>query len=262
MHMVFGISSGLYVGCGAAAVALALFGAPRAAAGQAADEPPPDKSSFNLLNPTPRALMREMSTDRPDTTESAYTVDAGHFQMEMSLVDFTYDRRNEDSRTLRAVAVAPMILKIGLFNNTDLQLGIDPYSREKSTDRAAGTSETIEGFGDTLFRLKMNLWGNDGGPTALAIMPFIKLPTAGDDVGNGHVEGGITAPVAIALPNDFSLGAMAELDLIRNADNDGYTADFVHTVTLGRGLIGDLDGYIEYAGLLSLGGDEDYRGFL
>ena len=34
-----------------------------------------DKSQFNLFNPTPAALMRAMSTDRPDTTESAYTVD-------------------------------------------------------------------------------------------------------------------------------------------------------------------------------------------
>jgi hypothetical protein len=41
---------------------------------------PADKSAFSLFNPTPRELMREMSTDRPDTTESPYTVDAGHFQ--------------------------------------------------------------------------------------------------------------------------------------------------------------------------------------
>jgi hypothetical protein len=39
--------------------------------------------------------MREMSTDRPDLTESAYTVDAGHFQVEMDVVRYTYDRRRD-----------------------------------------------------------------------------------------------------------------------------------------------------------------------
>jgi hypothetical protein len=41
-----------------------------------------DKSGYHLFRPTPRELMRELSTDRPDQTESAYTVDAGHVQLE------------------------------------------------------------------------------------------------------------------------------------------------------------------------------------
>lgn len=56
---------------------------------------PPDKSSYSLLNPTPRELMREMSTDRPDATESPYTVDAGHFQAELSFFDFS---RSDEGR--------------------------------------------------------------------------------------------------------------------------------------------------------------------
>src|SRR5215218_10376638 len=78
-----------------------------------------DKSQYTLFNPTPRASMRELSTDRPDTTESPYTVDAGHFQFELSLVDFT---RDDDggvkSETLTAL---PANLKVGLLNNVDLQ---------------------------------------------------------------------------------------------------------------------------------------------
>lgn len=47
-----------------------------------------DKRQFTLFNPTPDKLMREMSTDRPDTTESPYTVDAGHFQFELDLAEY------------------------------------------------------------------------------------------------------------------------------------------------------------------------------
>src|SRR6187402_3113627 len=57
-----------------------------------------DKSQYHLFNPTPLNLMREMSTDRPDTTESAYTVDAGHYQIEMSFFDYSRDR-SDGART-------------------------------------------------------------------------------------------------------------------------------------------------------------------
>jgi hypothetical protein len=34
-----------------------------------------DKSQYSLFNPTPERLLRDMTTDRPDTTESPFTVD-------------------------------------------------------------------------------------------------------------------------------------------------------------------------------------------
>ncbi|MFN0010111.1 MAG: transporter [Phycisphaerales bacterium] len=262
---MFDQSVQLYDARALAVVVAVLAAVAGSARGRAADVPAPDKSAYTLLNPTPRELMRDLSTDRPDTTESAYTVDAGHVQIELSLVDFTYDRHNDDGTTLRAVTVAPMLIKMGLLNNVDLQIGVDPYTREKTGDDAAGTSQTAEGFGDTVVRLKVNLWGNDGpgdvGDTALAIMPFIKFPTAADGLGNGNIEGGLIVPLAVVLPEEFSLGLMAEIDFNRSAADDRYVVDFVHTVTVSRALWGDLGGYVEYAGFVNLNGDEDYRGY-
>jgi len=228
-----------------------------AAPAHGADAPAPDKFGYHLFNPTPKELMRDLSTDRPDTTESAYTVDAGHVQLEMSFVDFTYDRNNGDSQTRRAISVAPLLVKVGLLNNVDLQIGIDPYTREKTSD----DSDWVDGFGDTLVRVKVNLWGNDGGDTAFALMPFVKFPTAADDLGNGDVEGGLIAALGAALPDEWSLGSMAELDCNRDTDDDRYVYDFVHSVTVSRGITGDLAGYLEYAGFVNLNSDEDYRGY-
>lgn len=53
-----------------------------------------DKKQYSLFQPTPNAQLREMSTDRPDKTESPYTVDAGRFQIETDLVAYTRDSRN------------------------------------------------------------------------------------------------------------------------------------------------------------------------
>src|SRR5262245_27102408 len=116
-----------------------------------------DKSQYHVFNPTPRELMREMSTDRPDTTESPISVDAGHVQVELSFLEYTRDRRQD------SFDVMPINLKLGLTNNADMQFVIQPYFASDEPDGEFG------GFGDSQIRLKMNLWGNDGGETALAL---------------------------------------------------------------------------------------------
>src|SRR6266404_3588429 len=79
--------------------------------------PKVDKSVFNFFNPTPTQFLRALDTDGPGSTESPYTVDAGHFQVEMTLVGYSHDRDSVDGVTQRfeAWAIAPMNLKIGLF---------------------------------------------------------------------------------------------------------------------------------------------------
>ena len=86
-----------------------------------AGKPAVDKSAFNLFNPTPTEYLRAMDRDGPGTTESPYTVDAGHFQVEMTLVDYTYDREPFDAMTKRFEAweIASMNLKLGLLNQLD-----------------------------------------------------------------------------------------------------------------------------------------------
>lgn len=58
------------------------------------------KNQYHLFNPTPQELMREMSTDRPDKTESAYTVDAGHYQIEMSVLGYD-EKLHHHARCIR-----------------------------------------------------------------------------------------------------------------------------------------------------------------
>src|SRR5258708_7832686 len=96
----------------------------------------PDKSAFNLFNPVPQDLMRELAPDRPDQTESPYTVDAGHFQLEMDFANFTYNKT--DSETLRAWNIAPLNIKLGLVNNVDLQFVYDNYLRVRTRSPATG----------------------------------------------------------------------------------------------------------------------------
>lgn len=221
--------------------------------GHAFADEPPDKSGYNLFRPTPDALLREMATDRPDKTESAYSVDAGHYQIEMDLLTYTYDRSSSggEQLTVKALAIAPINLKVGILNNVDLQIIAESYNIQWTNDRAVNSSTRVAGFGDLLLRCKTNLWGNDGGPSALAVMPFVKIPTNQHDLGNSALEGGIIFPFAMDLPADWGFGAQAEMDHLQDSNSSDYHQEFINTVTVSHDIAGKLGGYVELFSNLS-----------
>jgi hypothetical protein len=225
----------------------------------AAEPVPADKTQYHLFNPTPRELLRPLTTDRPDVTESPITVDAGRFQVEMDIVNYTRD--SEGGVRSESFVAGSLNLKAGLLHNVDLQVIVDSYVRER-TRVAPGPATTADGFGDITTRLKINLWGNDGGATALGVMPFLKVPTASDGLGNNSVEGGLIVPFAFELPAGWSAGVMAEFDFLKNSTGDGYHTEFLNTVSLGRDIVGDLAGYVEFVSVVTTETGADWRGFL
>jgi hypothetical protein len=217
------------------------------AATVAAGDPPADKSQYHLFHPTPNSLLREMSTDRPDVTESPYSVDAGHLQIEMDVVAYGRDRHTlERDGGGESWSFAHTNVKLGLTNWADLQVVVPVHHHIRGGPK---------GFGDLIVRFKANLWGNDGGDTAFAVMPFIKLPTADEGLGNDEVEGGIIIPFAAALPNDWSFGAMLEIDFLDD-EGGGRKTDFVTSFTFSHAIAGDLGGYVEFVS--TAGTDTDW----
>jgi len=225
-----------------------------------ARKPEVDKSEYNLFNPTPAEYLRALDTDGPGSTESPYTVDAGHFQVEMTLVGYTHDRESFNGVTERVEtwAIAPMNLKIGLLNRLDAQLVLETYNLLH--ERENGSRVTRRGFGDTTLRLKYNFWGNDGGPTALAATPYVKFPTSQDDIGNRAFEGGLILPLAVELPRAFYLGMTTRFDAVQDEDESGYHAEFVNSVAFGHDLVGRLFGYVEFFSAVSAERDSDWVG--
>ena len=217
-----------------------------------------DKRMFNLFYPAPSDRMRDFETDRPDTTESPYTVDAGHFQAEFSFLEYTSQRL--DGERAEDLSLLPVNMKVGLLNNLDLQVVLNPY-RDIRTHRASATGDQ-SGFSDAEIRAKWNLWGNDGGKTAFGVMPFLRFPT-GSSVSSHHLEGGLILPLAVRdLPRGFDLGAMAEFDLDRNQQDTGYGLDFTHSLTVGHSLFTTkLDAYVEYVGISAIRTGSSYLAY-
>ena len=111
---------------------------------------------------------------------------------------------------------------------------------------AAGTVTTQRGFGDVILRLKVNLWGNDGGTTAAAVMPYLKLPTNQDQLGNNSVEGGLILPLAVKLPAGWDMGIMTQFDFNRDLVGRGRHVEFINSITFAHDLVGKLGGYVEF----------------
>jgi hypothetical protein len=190
-----------------------------------------DKRAYTLTNPTPPALLRELSTDRPDATESPFTVDAGHAQVEMDFATVTRDRQGGVRTT--ELAVAPFNVRLGLLHNVEAGLFLDPYVRATEQPRV-GAKTRVRGVGDTTLRLKYNFWGNDGGETAFGLIADVKLPTAARGLGNDKVEGALTLPIAVKLGAGWEMGAMTTLATAY--DGSRYRPVWANTVTVAHDL--------------------------
>jgi len=224
---------------------------------RAQETPTPDKSGYNLFNPVPENLMRELSPDRPDVTESPYTVDAGHYQLETDFANFTYDKT--DGTTTKIWEVGDFNFKAGLLNDVDVQFVYDNYLNVHTGD-SSGKSTTHSGFGDFTTRLKINLWGDDGGKTAFAMLPYITFPTSTDGLGNNGVEGGVIFPLAVSLPYDFDLSLETAASLIGNDGNGGYDEEFIASASLDHQIIGKLSAFLEFFSNFSTESHADWVG--
>lgn len=133
-------------------------------------------------------------------------------------------------------------LKYGLNASSDLQFVLPFFTR---------MTDVAEGFGDVQIRVKHNLWGNDEGSDALAIMPFLKLPTAHGDLGNGDFEGGLIIPYGFDGPAGWSFGVMGEVDLASEEDGGGYHALGIVSATASHDLTDRVGAFWELVGVFT-----------
>ena len=215
----------------------------------------------HLFNPKPKDALRDLSTDRPDLTESPYTVDAGHVQWEIDLLNATYDRTANQGESLTNVSRiwGGLNFKLGLLDQVDLQTIVPIHVDQRTKSLTPGQSQRKKGTGDLTTRLKINLWGNDGGRTAMAIIPFVTFPTGTDQIGQERTTGGVVLPFAVELKKGWSLGAQTEVDWVEDEGN-GLDTQWFNTLTLGHAIVGNLAGYTECTARMHLDSDQAWEG--
>lgn len=195
-------------------------------------------------------LLACVQTASAQITEWPATVAPGRFLLEMDAISLTLDR--EAGYKYTAVGVASTFLSTGLAENWDIQVGAELFISQKVD--SGGISDRDTGIGDVYVRTKWRFYEDEASGTAVAVIPYVKIPTNSGDVGNDAVEGGIILPWRTTLAGGFDVGAMAELDFTRNAADDGYDLDAYFSASLTRELTGALGVYGEVALGKSSGG--------
>lgn len=161
-------------------------------------------------------------TDRPGKGNGVCTVADGRIQIETQMVGWSrFEQGGVDSDTW---SIGATVLKYGISERSDLQVGWTPYVRTKSGDHS------ISGVGDLVVRLKQRLTADDT-KVQVALIPFAKLPTAKRGIGNRKVEGGLAVPIS------FSLGGATatfgpEVDVLADGDGQGRHAALINLVNL------------------------------
>lgn len=193
--------------------------------------------------PARAGQLRELSTDRPDATESPFTVDPGHVQLEMDVGSYTRNRLDGVKTT--EWAIAPFNARYGLTAQTEVGIFVTPFVQVSEQSRG-GAKTTLRGVGDTVLRAKYNFWGNDGGATALGVFADLKLPTAKSGLGNEKIEAALTLPVAYQIGAGWEGAAMTAVEFVRT-DAGRRQAVWVNTITFARDIVEDVGMFLELA---------------
>ena len=207
-----------------------------------------DKSQYSFFRPTPDRLMREMTTDRPDTTEVPFTVDAGHFQLETNVLGFGRSFRGPEGDVTSSFDVMTSNLRIGLTNEIELSLVGRPYGSIRT--RGPNIFDRQYGTGGFDVRMKFNIWGNDNfeapGSTGFALLPYITLPTDRfNGISNDKIEGGVSAIWAIKFNDTFNLGINASIAAEQLGDVPAYRPGGILTFSLGHAITEKFGFYYE-----------------
>ncbi|MEO5911587.1 MAG: transporter, partial [Pelobium sp.] len=131
-------------------------------------------------------------------------------------------------------------VKLGLNNLTDIQFVISSLETELIKS-SLGKQKSTQ-FGGITVRVKRNIWGNDAGKTALAIMPFINVPVRKDE---SKITGGLIVPFSLSLANDWGFGAQIQTDFIENQNSSGYHLNYLASATLAHPLFKKFDFFVE-----------------
>lgn len=150
-------------------------------------------------------------TDRPTKSNAVCTVPEGMVQIETDL--FFWTRTDLGPVRSDVLLYTNPTIKYGLGANTDIQVNIAPVVEVRNEVAGIATSQT--GIGDLFVRLKQRLTGPDA-KVQVALLPFVKVPTAERGIGNREWEGGLLVPVQVPV-GKATLTVVPQLNLLADA---------------------------------------------
>jgi Putative MetA-pathway of phenol degradation len=186
--------------------------------------------------------LRDFCPDRPGLNTPACTMDKGHADVEIGLVDWTLDRHSGE-RTDDYV-LADTLVRYGLSDSAELQLEWEGLGFERSgsaSDVRHGT-----GSGDLKVAVRKNLHNPDGSGFSIALMPFVTLPVGDKTFGRRGWTTGLVVPISYDLPHGFQLAFTGEADAAADEVGSGHHLVWNATAGLQIPFGEDVSGTLEF----------------
>ncbi len=202
---------------------------------------------YSISNPVPAEKMRPMTTERPSRTISSYIIDVGHLQVETTLYTLVRDTQ-KTKRTKQQFAFNGTTLRLGVTEDSEVSVVLPSMIWQKTRDVADGSRSNIRTHDDTIIRFKKNIFGGD--PTknggSLALMPYLKIPTAGKNLGNDSYEGGLRTHYDHNF-DQYSISYLFDVADVEKTSGLGRTAWFGNVFDVGKNFTADFYAYTEFA---------------
>lgn len=175
------------------------------------------------------------SADRPGFAYGTSPVPTGYWQVETDLANYT--KLGNVSR----VQTADPTIKYGITDSLDIELTTGGYIQQWS--HSVGKTTTTSSYGNTTLGSKFNFL-NSGDLTA-SVIGSATSPTAKSGISNGQFEYGVYLPLSYNLPADFTITLQPQVQVLRNANNNGHNAVYAGVINVGHSIYGDLNGFAE-----------------
>lgn len=158
------------------------------------------------------AQNRSFCAERPGMGTPACTLGQGQAMVEITV--FGLDRTAGAEVETEVYTLADTLLRYGLDDSTEVQLGVTGYVRAVATARAGGAQDRVDGVGDSYLAVRRSLSG-------FALEAYVTLPTGDDAVSAGAWGAGLVVPIDLPSPGPFQLSLTPEIGAVPNAGGDG-----------------------------------------
>ena len=176
-------------------------------------------------------LAQEITTDRPDQTESAAVVGPKAFQFESGFLVQQNGNLNQE------ILLPTNLFRIGLSKKLELRV-----VHEYQISKVQLSDNTLAGFNDLQLGFKWQLFESNDASTQLAVISHAVLPT-GTGLGFSLDNYGVINKLSFGqdLSNDWSIGINLNYDYLES-HSLGYT------LAVGYGITSQLGVYFETFG--------------
>ena len=158
------------------------------------------------------AQNRSFCAERPGMGTPACTLGPGQAMVEVTALGI--DHIAATAAEIDVYTFADTLLRYGLDDSTEVQVGLTGYVRASATDRASGMTDRASGIGDSYIAVRRAFSG-------VALEAYATLPTGENAVSARTWGAGLVVPIDLPSPGPFQLSLTPEIGAVPNASGRG-----------------------------------------